>query len=203
MSKGKKRRSKSAGKKRSPAMMVPKFYMGAQKPTIRRSVSRVKSQFAPKYLMNNLANGGAVLGGTMAGNFLSGMLPIKQPLMSGLANTAIGLVIVAIAGRQEKLALVGSSIMANGYQKIAKNLFKNIPYLSGEQLEITPQDVQRAIETGAITQDQGAALLATMSGDLRQYAQDDSALLGRLAEMSGFSSFGASMESKFVTTDSQ
>jgi hypothetical protein len=200
MAKRKKGRKSGAALKRSrksvPAIYFPQVpRMGAA----RRPAMRLPRMPRPAALLNNVMNGGSVLAGEMLGNFISGVVPVKQALMQAAINIAIGMVVVGTAGRYQKIALVGAGCMANGINKTVRNLFPAIPYLSGETLQITPNDVQRAVDTGAISQDEGAALLATMQGEMRRYGESDAELMGAMYDLSGD---GTPLEAQFVTTDS-
>lgn len=198
--KGKKRSAPRAkrggGAGRWSPLVIPHY--GGFKRSVAKTAGGLKRFVKKDYLIDNFMNFGSVTVGQVGGNFIAEIVPVKQPLLKALANIVAGLLVAGIAGKYQKIALVGAGIGANGIQRAMKQLFPTLPYLSGETLEITREDVQRAVDTGAISQAEGAALLNTMSGEIRRIAGyvDEDNLLGKMAHMAG-----EGLETQFITTD--
>lgn len=197
---GRKKRAMSAPRAKSQRKWSPLVipHYGGFKRSATRAAGGLRRFVKKDYLIDNFLSFGSVSAGQIGGNFIAEMVPIKQPLLKALANIIAGLLVSGFAGKYQKIALVGAGIGANGIQRAMKQLFPQLPYLSGETLEITQADVQRAVDTGAISQAEGAALLNTMSGEIRRMAgyTSDENLLGTMAQMAG-----ESLESQFITTN--
>lgn len=184
---------RSAG--RWQPLVIPHY--GGFKRSVGSAAGGLKRFVKKDYLIDNFMNFGSVTAGQVGGNFIAEMVPLKQPLLKALTNIIAGLLVAGIAGKYQKIALIGAGIGSNGIQRAMKQLFPTLPYLSGESLEITQADVQRAVDTGAISQAEGAALLNTMSGEIRRMAgYTDENLLGTMAHMAG-----EGLETQFITTN--
>ena len=161
-------------------VLIP--YYGAEKkpaPKKRRSIKKVLSK---DYIIENLTSSGMVALGGMGANAISSFIPIKQPMAKQAINIIAGLVVSGIAGKNKKLALAGAGMSANGMIKLMQTAFPTIPYLSGEDVDISIADVQRAIESGAVSVDEGTALIDAMSGNS---SEDSDYLMGASMDYSG------------------